>query len=153
MAGSSKHHVTVRIDPRYHEVVSAARVRATVQAALAAQGAAPGEVGVRITGDAVLRRLNRDFLGHDYATDVLSFPAGTPGYHGDLALSVPRARAQARAGGHPVLAELQLLLVHGTLHLLGFDHDTPRRQARMWAAQARILTRLGAAISRPAVNR
>jgi probable rRNA maturation factor len=153
MAGLPEHRVTVHIDPRYRGVVSSARVRVTVQAALTAQAAPPGEVSVRLTGDAVLRRLNRDFLGHDYATDVLSFPAGAPGYHGDLALSVPRARAQARAGGHPVVAELQLLLVHGTLHLLGFDHDTPRRRARMWAAQARILASVGAAISGPAGGR
>lgn len=141
--------ITVQIDRRYAGLVSAARVRAAVHAALADQSAPPAAVSVRVTGDAVLRRLNRDFLGHDYATDVLSFPAAAPGYLGDLALSVPRARAQARAGGHPLLAELQLLLVHGSLHLLGFDHDTPRRQARMWAAQARILTHLGAAITGP----
>lgn len=149
MANARSQRVDVRVDGRYAHLVPAARVRAAVRAALADQVAPAGVVSVRVTGDAYLRRLNADFLGHDYATDVLSFPAMAAGYHGDLALSVPRARAQARAAGHSLLAELQLLLVHGTLHLLGFDHDTPGRQARMWAAQARILTRLGAAITTP----
>jgi probable rRNA maturation factor len=150
MANARSYRVDVRVDGRYAHLVPAARVRAAVRAALADQAAPAGGVSVRVTGDAYLRRLNRDFLGHDYATDVLSFPAAAPGYHGDLALSLPRARTQARAGRHRLLAEIQLLLVHGTLHLLGFDHDTPRRQARMWAAQARILSKLGAAITSPA---
>lgn len=108
---------------------------------------------MRLVGDAEIRRLNRDFLGHDAVTDVLSFPAGGEDegrvYFGDLAISAPRARAQARAGGHEVDDELRLLVVHGVLHLLGHDHDTPVRQKRMWRAQAEVLTALGSAVTTP----
>lgn len=133
--------------------MAGAALRAAALAALAHQGAPPGALTIRLTGDTELKRLNRDFLGHDYATDVLSFPseaieAGLR-YFGDLALSLPRAAAQAKAGGHSLKAELQLLVVHGVLHLLGHDHATRRQQARMWAAQAEILTNLGSRISGP----
>ena len=78
-----------------------------------------------ITGDTELRRLNRDFRGKDYATDVLSFPAenGTS-FLGDIAISLGRARAQAREFGHPIESEVQILMLHGVLHLLGYDHET-----------------------------
>ena len=94
-----------------------------------------------ITGDAALRRLNRDFLGHDYATDVLSFPAaeGTGGL-GEMAISAARARAQAAAGGHSIEAEICILMLHGLLHLLGMDHETDR--GRMRRAEARWRKRL-----------
>src|SRR5262245_51796911 len=74
-----------------------------------------------ITGDAELRKLNREFRGEDYATDVLSFPAKTmpeemPVALGDLAISVGRARAQARAWGHSTEEEVRILMLHGLLH-------------------------------------
>jgi len=89
-----------------------------------------------ITGDAEMRRLNREFLGKDYETDVLSFPAG-PGAHkrtgeagmpetrslGDIAISLDRARAQAREFGHTVDDEICILMLHGVLHLMGMDHE------------------------------
>jgi probable rRNA maturation factor len=90
---------------------------------------------------------------------VLSFPAGEvmPGmaeaglaaYLGDVAISVARAAAQAAAGGHSLAAELQLLTVHGVLHLLGHDHDEPAAKAAMWAAQTAVLTQLEAEITGP----
>jgi probable rRNA maturation factor len=85
-----------------------------------------------LTGDAELQRLNRDFLGHDYPTDVLSFPGASPsGDLGDLAISCARAAEQARAFGHALEAEVSILMLHGTLHLLGYDHETDRgRMAR-----------------------
>ena len=77
-----------------------------------------------ITGDTELRRLNRDFRGKDYATDVLSFPAAPPSPTlGDLAISLGRARAQAREFGHTIEEEVQVLMLHGLLHLLGMDHE------------------------------
>ncbi|MCU1263204.1 MAG: hypothetical protein JWO80_6089 [Bryobacterales bacterium] len=72
-----------------------------------------------ITTDAELRRLNSRFLGKDYPTDVLSFPE-----LGDLAISYSRAAAQAREFGHSVEDEIRILMLHGTLHLLGMDHET-----------------------------
>lgn len=84
----------------------------------------------RITGDAELRRLNRDFRSADYATDVLSFPSQggdlDDGDLGDIAISRHRAAAQARAFGHTLTKELQLLMLHGLLHLLGLDHERDR---------------------------
>jgi probable rRNA maturation factor len=78
-----------------------------------------------LTGDRELRRLNKQFLGHNYATDVLSFPSGEPiGPLGDIAISLERAKAQAAEFGHRIEQEVRILLLHGVLHLLGHDHET-----------------------------
>lgn len=84
-----------------------------------------------VTGDAELHRLNRDFLRKDYATDVLSFPSGdrTAGL-GDLAISLGRARAQAREWEHSLETEIQILMLHGVLHLFGMDHESDSGQMR-----------------------
>lgn len=76
-----------------------------------------------ITGDADLRRMNRDFRGKDYATDVLSFPSADPADLGEMAISIDRARAQAREFRHTVGEELRILMLHGFLHLTGLDHE------------------------------
>jgi probable rRNA maturation factor len=120
------------------------------RAALTQQGQSPdADLSIVLTDDKRLHELNRDYLGIDAATDVLSFPAsesdpetGAP-YLGDILLSVPRAKAQAKAGGHALEAEVQLLVVHGVLHLLGHDHAKPKEKARMWKAQTEILAGLG----------
>ncbi len=88
-------------------------------------------VAVRITDDTELRRLNRVFAGENHATDVLSF-VGTHGHHGDLAISWPRVLKQAERQEHSARAELAVLLVHGLLHLLGWDHRTPAETKEMW---------------------
>lgn len=72
-----------------------------------------------VTTDAELQRLNRQFRGKDYATDVLSFPGSN-----ELVISYQRANAQAREFGHEVRDEIRLLMLHGVLHLLGMDHET-----------------------------
>lgn len=82
-----------------------------------------------ITTDAELRRLNREFRGKDCATDVLSFPARAQvgladGFLGDLAISWQKAREQAREFGHSIETEIQVLMLHGALHLTGLDHET-----------------------------
>jgi probable rRNA maturation factor len=92
-----------------------------------------------ITDDSELRKLNREFLGNDYATDVLSFPA-VSGLLGSLAISSRRARTQARQYGHTLEQELQILMLHGLLHLLGMDHETDRgKMARAEAGWRRRL--------------
>lgn len=107
------------------------------------------ELSIILTGDARLHELNLNYLGVDASTDVLSFPAAETDpetgarYIGDILISVPRAQAQAEAAGHPLEAEVQLLVVHGVLHLLGHDHAEGEEKARMWRAQAEILERLG----------
>ena len=96
-----------------------------------------------------LHKLNRDYLGVDAPTDVLSFPASETDpetgvrYIGDIIISVPYAAKGAAKAGHPIESELQLLVVHGVLHLLGHDHAEPKEKAKMWKAQAEILAKLG----------
>lgn len=95
-----------------------------------------------ITGDSDLRRLNREFLGKDYPTDVLSFPTPAPdGGLGEMALSAARARAQAAQFGHSLDCEIRILMLHGLLHLMGMDHETDR--GRMRRAESRWRQKLG----------
>ena len=85
-----------------------------------------GHVSVLLTTDAAVRRLNRQFRGKNKATDVLSFPAAAPGplnIAGDLAISVPTARRQAEDRGHSLAMEIKVLMLHGLLHLAGYDHE------------------------------
>src|SRR5215216_1623241 len=107
------------------------------------------DLSIVLTEDARLQELNRDYLGIDAPTDVLSFPAAETDpetgsrYIGDILISVPRAQSQANAAGHTLESEVQLLVVHGVLHLLGHDHAQSEEKTRMWQAQAEILTSLG----------
>jgi probable rRNA maturation factor len=110
---------------------------------------ANADMTIVLTDDSQLHELNREYLGVDAPTDVLSFPAfesdpetGTP-YLGDILISIPRAKKQAEAAGHSVEDEVQLLVVHGTLHLLGHDHAEAEEKARMWKAQAEVMSELG----------
>jgi probable rRNA maturation factor len=82
-----------------------------------------GEVGILLTGDAEIRRLNRDFRGQDQPTDVLSFPLAEPAQGGDIAISKTTARRQARRAGHDLSTEIKILILHGMLHLAGYDHE------------------------------
>lgn len=123
------------------------------RAALDLSAAPDADLTILLTGDEEIRALNRDFLGHDYPTDVLSFPADEPDpetgrrYLGDVVISLPRAIEQAAARGHTVEAEAQLLVVHGVLHLLGHDHAEADEKARMWTAQAKVLESLGVKVN------
>lgn len=128
----------------------------TAQEALQQAGAPPGaELTIVISDDAQLQSLNRQFLGIDAPTDVLSFPSqdtdpDTNGvYLGDILVSYPQAVAQSQAGNHAIQDELQLLVVHGVLHLLGYDHGEEAEREKMWAIQERILHRLGCSILGP----
>ena len=86
-----------------------------------------GSVTALLTGDEEIRRLNREFRGKDTATDVLSFPAGEPAGRvrvaGDLAISIETASRESERLGHSLDVELRVLLLHGTLHLAGHDHE------------------------------
>ena len=88
-----------------------------------------GEVTVLLTTDETIRDLNRRFRGKDEATDVLSFPSTNPAagpekIAGDVAISVETARKQATEHGHALGVELRVLILHGLLHLAGYDHET-----------------------------
>ena len=161
--------IHVRCRAAFRQPGRLALVRRAALAALDQTGLdEPVALSVALTNDGELQQLNRQFRGLDQPTDVLSFggegfrdgarrdgrlrgqakrPASSgtdaPAYVGDIAISMDRCAAQAQRGGHPVNAELALLVAHGVLHLLGYDHDTPTRKARMWQAQARALESLG----------
>jgi probable rRNA maturation factor len=94
-----------------------------------------------LTGDAELRRWNRQFRGKDYPTDVLSFPCAE-GLLGDIAISLGRARAQAREHGHTPEQEVRILMLHGLLHLLGMDHESDggrmARAEKRWRRRLRL---------------
>ncbi len=147
--------IEVQIAARYQGKAQPALLRRAAQAALEQRRLKRRvELTIVITGNAQLRSLNRTFREVDAPTDVLSFATGErprPAtiYLGDVVISYPLARAQAHAGGHPVEAELQLLVVHGVLHLLGHDHYTEAEKRVMWKAQAAALKKIGAAITEP----
>jgi probable rRNA maturation factor len=112
------------------------------------------DLTVVITTDDEIRQLNAQYRATDRATDVLSFesdetdPESGVRYLGDIVISYPRALQQASDAGHSVHAELSLLLVHGILHLLGYDHDTPEAKAAMWKIQGQLLTGNGVHINK-----
>jgi probable rRNA maturation factor len=106
-------------------------------------------LSIVVSDDEQLHQLNKQFRDQDTPTDVLSFPAdyvdpesGVP-YLGDILISCHRAESQALAAGHSLMEEIQLLIVHGILHLLGYDHATAHEKTRMWVVQAEILELLG----------
>ncbi len=107
------------------------------------------DLSIVIGDDALVRKLNHQYRDVDATTDVLAFPAGeidpdTSGlYLGDVIISLPRAFEQATAGNHPVNEELQLLVVHGVLHLLGYDHLEKADKKQMQVIQDKILSALG----------
>jgi probable rRNA maturation factor len=141
--------IHLNIERRYRRLELEGRLTDAAEASLELAETPDAEMSIAIVGDAEIRRLNSQFLGENRATDVLSFPAGktSDNYLGDVIISYPRATAQAKAGGHSVENELQLLTVHGTLHLLGFDHDIPGDKDRMWSIQANVLERIGVEIT------
>ncbi len=99
-----------------------------------------GEVNVLLAGSAEMRRLNRKFRGKDRATDVLSFPASANTAGGELVICAPLAAGQARLLGHSAGKEVQVLILHGLLHLAGYDHEHDRdRMARKEATLRRAL--------------
>jgi probable rRNA maturation factor len=147
--------IDVQIAARYQAKVRPIVLRQAAQATLEQQRIKRRvELAIVITGNAQLRSLNRAFRAVDAPTDVLSFatdeqPRPETVYLGDVIISYPKAREQAQAGGHPIEAELQLLVVHGVLHLLGHDHYSEAEKNAMRTAQAAVLKKLGAAITEP----
>jgi len=123
----------------------AAPLRALVRAALALEGAAPGEIGIVLADDARLRGLNRAWRGIDRATDVLSFPyqeqrvRGRRRISGDIVVSLDRVREQARRFRVSEGEELARLVVHGALHLAGLDHHRPAERLHMRRQERRAM--------------
>jgi probable rRNA maturation factor len=131
--------------PQESVPVDRRRMREVVRAVLEGEGVAEADVSLAFVDDATIHRLNRQYLGHDEPTDVLSFPLGEAGgkLAGELVVGAFVAREQAAARGHDVQAELTLYVIHGLLHLCGFDDHDPAGAAAMRARERHYLRRLG----------
>lgn len=113
-----------------------------------------GEVNILLTGNSEMQRLNLQFRHKDESTDVLSFPAGRPqperrtgsAAAGDIAISLPVARRQAAEAGHDLLTEIKVLILHGMLHLAGYDHETDGGRMRRLEQKLRAGFRLQAGL-------
>ena len=148
--------IDLEITDAYLNSIHETILTGAAQAALSHQSAPQdADLTIVVTGDEEIRELNHQFLDNDAPTDVLSFPAGELDpetghlYLGDIIISYPRTVDQAGLGQHPVEQELQLLVVHGVLHLLGYDHTGDEDKAKMWAVQAEILRGLGNPLTDP----
>lgn len=149
--------LTVQRATRLHGLPGDAMFRRWVSAALAGAGhRRPAEIVIRLVNEAEGRRLNLRWRHRDYATNVLSFPAELPrGLHsgllGDLVICAPVVRREARVQNKPPAAHWAHLVVHGTLHLLGHDHETAAEAGVMESLETAILGKLG--FSDPYVSR
>jgi len=148
--------VSISVDDEFREVVDDERVRKLVRSVLEAEGVAPPyQVGLVFTDSDTVRELNRDYRGLDEPTDVLAFymlpgkgedqffaqpPDGITRL-GEVIISCPRAEEQAREQGHSTERELTLLVIHGILHLLDYDHEDAEDEAEMRAGEKEHLER------------
>ena len=169
---SSASHISVVVFPSFRGRVTQKRLRRVAEAALDAAGAAGDarEVSLVIADDAALLELNERHRGEAAVTDVLSFsphhagpylgdddadgapgdgfpdfptPDGGPEELGEVVISYPQAKRQAREAGRPVALEVETLVAHGVLHLLGYDHAEPDEERAMFALQDAALQRAG----------
>lgn len=146
--------INITIDAEYKKLIGASWLRKVARLALKAEKADTHvEIALVITGDEKVHILNRDYLQEDRTTDVLSFPMlESIGEHipfvnapdgclhlGDIIISYPQALKQAEEHAHPPEKEIAVLLIHGILHLLGYDHDIPEREQAMHGREAVIL--------------
>jgi probable rRNA maturation factor len=135
--------VNVVADPGSED--AAGVVERAARAAAADRGVEDGALSLTLLDDEGMAALNRDWLDREEPTDVLAFALHGPGEPpvGDIYLGVDRAAAQAEEQGEPPRRELARLAVHGTLHVLGFDHpETEREESEMWRHQERIVAGL-----------
>ncbi len=133
-------------DPSPHGRGTSTRALAHYLAQAQAAVRLRGQATVLLTTDATLRDLNKRFRGKDKPTDVLSFPATNLVQNqeksaGDVAISVETARCQAAEQGHPLATELKVLILHGLLHLAGYDHESDT--GRMHRRERQLRGRLG----------
>jgi probable rRNA maturation factor len=152
--------VNVLIDDELEGELETDWLQSVVEQVFIAENAAPeAELGLVITGQTRIQELNLVHLGIDAPTDVLAFPMSneddtdmpefvTPPdgavHLGEVIISYPQAFMQAEEHRHPVKKEVAILIIHGVLHLLGYDHDAPEPEQRMRAREAEILERIEA---------
>ena len=122
---SKRLNLTVQYACKATELPLRVQIRAWVRAALDVDGKKGGEITVRLVDEEEGRTLNRDYRGKDYATNVLSFPYDSePVICGDLVICAPVVEREAREQGKALDAHYAHLVVHGVLHLQGYDHET-----------------------------
>ncbi|MBN1643445.1 MAG: rRNA maturation RNase YbeY [Dehalococcoidales bacterium] len=150
----AKMGTNILIDREYREKVKAVRLKKVVRRILEAEKVSlNSEVELVITGDEKVHALNKQYLDEDRTTDVLSFPMCEQAKNqtvfvsmpdgkihlGEIIISYPQTVKQAEEHNHPVEREMLILIIHGVLHLLGYDHDTPGRKKVMWGRASKIL--------------
>lgn len=150
--------VSVLVDKEFKRLLSVAWLKKVAWQVLAAENAKPMvEVGLVITGQDKIKELNLKYLEEDSPTDVLSFPMMEPDLGencfvnppdkrlriGEVIISYPQAKKQAKEHGHRVKKEVTILIIHGILHLLGYDHDTSGRKRVMRKRESDILRVIG----------
>ncbi|MBI2846141.1 MAG: rRNA maturation RNase YbeY [Chloroflexi bacterium] len=149
----AKVRLAVHKNPRLRARIDQKRLQRAAETTLRAEGVSGGvEIGLLVTTDQEMRAFQARYLGLNQTTDVLSFPGpgealsgpqDEPRYLGDIVISYPQARRQAMEAGQGIGAELELLMVHGLLHLLGYDDQKPAEDAKMRARQEEILAKMG----------
>ena len=137
------HDVDVWVSPLWVDRDWPALCARAVAAAVEAHGGPGGEVAIRLTDDAELARLNRQFRGKDRPTDILSFPDPDPHRLGDMAIALETCATAAAKRGVPLGAHVQRLVVHGTLHLLGHDHASEVDASVMEGLEHEAMRNLG----------
>lgn len=138
-------HVALSLERGPHAGIKKAEVLARIKAMIADLQLQDREVSFVLTDDKTIHQLNRDYRHIDRPTDVLAFAMQEGDFAelagpalGDVIVSVPTARKQAAERGAPLMAEVTMLLAHGLLHLLGWDHETPAKDRRMRAETDRL---------------
>ena len=153
MPSVAEHVVRVSIAEPFASSVTEARLEGVARRVLEAEGVGAAELSVTVTDDETVRSLNREYAGEDAVTDVLSFsqregeefaapPGGAP-LLGEVIIAYPQALRQARERGKSQEAEVARLLVHGILHLLGYDHAQPEEERRMRAREEELVEAVG----------
>ncbi len=128
--------------------IDEARLMAAVEVILTDTDYSQALVSIAVVDDPTIHALNRQYLEHDYPTDVLSFvlEESSRSVEGELIVSTDTAVREAQEAGWSPLDELLLYVIHGTLHLVGYDDHDPADQREMYAAEARYLKQLGIAL-------
>jgi probable rRNA maturation factor len=147
------YNIFIHADPEFENIEH--DIKKVANATLSYLNAPDGDLALVLTDDEGIQKLNREYAGVDRPTDVLSFSDGEPDldtgrmYYGDVVLSIPCADRQAKHSGHTLGDELSLLITHGVLHLLGFEHEDEEDRQKMWSVQDEILTQVGSNIASP----
>ena len=154
----SNFQLSIHIEKPFLGLVSEDWLRRAVELALVAAGIeTPVELGLVIADDETVHELNRSYRGVDKTTDVLAFalsesrgseiegfvtPPDGVNHLGEVIISYPQAERQAKEQRHPLERELALLVAHGMLHLLGYDHERPEDEGKMRSLEAKVLSTL-----------